>query len=319
MIRSTSATIRLLILPYAGLLLLYVLVVIGAGLWLGHQPPGKAAAAGPLLSLVMVLALAGGAGILIGLTIALVAVGESRRAEGHIQEIYRRASLTEMAAELVHDLRNPLMALRANAKALLVSPEQTAEIVAEIDRDIVALNRKLTGFLDLTRKQDEIFAPTDPGALIADAVRLAAPILRKQGLGILLDIESTLPTVALQAGAIRDALLNLLINAAQSGQRSGSIRVGARAVRQGLRIEVDDRGSGIAAADLPRLFTPFYTTKADGNGLGLAIVRRIVQAHHGRVWLDNRAGGGVRVTLILPLKQPEIPGWWTSRTIDSRT
>lgn len=90
---------------------------------------------------------------------------------------------------------------------------------------------------------------------------------------------------------MRDALLNLIINAARSGQASGQIRIGAQLVREALCIEVDDRGRGIAMADLSRVFTPFFSTKPDGHGLWLAIARRIVESHHGRVRVENRAGG----------------------------
>jgi signal transduction histidine kinase len=189
--------------------------------------------------------------LLIAFAIARVAVRVSRRAEGYVQEIYRRASLTEIAAELVHDLCDPLMALRANAKALPVSPDQAAEIAVEFDPDIVALNQKLSGFLDLTRHRDEQYRPSDLDTLIRDAARLAEPVVR----------------------------------------------------RQGLEIEIEPH-------DLAGVFVPVFTTKVGGNGLGLSIVRRIVETHQGRVRIENRAGGGVRVTLILPLEQPEIPGWW---------
>ncbi|WP_296806615.1 histidine kinase dimerization/phospho-acceptor domain-containing protein [Thiocapsa sp.] len=162
----------------------------------------------------------------------------------------RRASLTEIAAELVHHLRNPLMALRGNAKALLVSPDQAAEIAAEFDRDILALNQKLSGFLDLTRHRDEHCGPADLDALIRDAARLAEPLARRQGHEIELAIAAGLPRPSLQSGAIRDALLNLLVNASQSGQGSGVIRVEAAAERDGLRIRVEDRGRGIEPSDL---------------------------------------------------------------------
>lgn len=319
MIRSTSQTTRLLSLPYAALLIGYLLVCGGAALWLELQAGESAVAMATARMALLLSVLAGALGILIAFLIARIAVRDSRRAEGHVQEIYRRASLTEMAAELVHDLRNPLMALRSNARALLVSPDQTAEIVAELDHDIIALNQKLTGFLDLTRHHDDAFTPTDPATLIAEAARLAEPVLARQGLEILLEVPPHLPRPGLQVGAMRDALLNLIINAAQSGQASGRIRIGAQVVREGLCIEVDDRGQGIAPADLSRVVKPFFTTKPDGHGLGLAIVRRIVQSHHGRVCVENRAGGGVRVTLVLPLKQPEIPGWWTAQRTHSRT
>jgi signal transduction histidine kinase len=324
MIRSTAQTVRLLILPFGILLVAYLLLAAGAILWL------QAVGSGPGMPLdmtrldatrvMLVSAVAVGLiAILIAFAIARVAVRESRRVEGYVQEIYRRASLTEIAAELVHDLRNPLMALRANAKALLVSPDQTAEIAAELDRDIVALNRKLSGFLDLTRHRDEHYESADLDALVRDAARLAEPVVRRQGLEIELAIAAGLPRPVLQVGAMRDALLNLLVNAAQSGQGSGVIRVEVEVIAAGLRIRVEDRGLGIEPNDLARVFAPFFTTKVGGNGLGLSIVRRIVEAHHGQVRIENRAGGGARVTLILPLTQPEIPRWWTSPSPHSRT
>ena len=268
---------------------------------------------------ILLFGMVGGVSILIAMGIAGFAVRATRQVEGHFQEIYLRASVTEVAAALVHDLRNPLMALRANVKALLVSPQQTREIVAELDRDIVTLNDKLNGFLNLTRSHDSAFAPTDLKALIEDAVRLARPALEQPGLTVELDIPPDLPDPALQAPAIRDALLNVLINAAQSGQTAGSIRVSARTVDGGVAIRVEDRGSGIAPVDLPRLFDAFYTTKPHGNGLGLAIVQRIIEAHHGQVLAENRPEGGVRVTLVLPLQQPGIPKWWKAKKTHSRT
>ena len=319
MIRSTAQTARLLILPFGILLVAHLLFAVGAILWLQADANASGIALDATKVILVSAVAVGLVAILIAFSIALVAVRESRRAEGYVQEIYRRASLTEIAAELVHDLRNPLMALRANAKALLVSPDQAAEIAVELDRDIVALNQKLSGFLDLTRHRDEHYGPADLDALIRHAARLADPVVRRQGLEIELAIAAGLPSPSLQGGAIRDALLNLLVNAAESGQGSGVIRVEAAATREGLRIRVEDRGSGIEPNDLARVFVPFFTTKVGGNGLGLSIVRRIVETHHGRVRIENRAGGGVRVTLILPLEQPEIPGWWKPRTIDSRT
>jgi signal transduction histidine kinase len=292
MIRSTVPITRLLILPYAALLIGYLLIGAAALIWLELQAREAGADLAVARTVVLLSVLSGAVGILIAFMIARIAVRDSRRAECHFQEIYRRASLTEMAAELVHDLRNPLMALRSNARAMLVSPDQTAEIVAELDQDIVALNQKLTGFLDLTRHRDDAFAPTDPGGLISDAVRLAEPVLARQGLEIALDVAPALPKPWLQVGAIRDALLNLIINAAQSGQETGQVRIGARIVRDGLCIEVDDRGCGIAPADLSRVFKPFFTTKSEGHGLGLAVVRRIVESHHGRVHVQNRQEGG---------------------------
>jgi len=259
---------------------------------------------------IQLFSIAGAMSILIALAISVSAMRTTRRLESHFQEIYQRASLTDTAAQLVHDLRNPLAALRANVKALLVSPEQTKEIVGELDRDIVTLNDKLGAFLSLTRQYDEALAPVDVGELIDDAVRLAEPALAKQGLIVQTDIAADLPRPGWQKASLRDALLNLILNASQSGQRKGSIRVTAQAKGETLEIAVEDRGRGISKKQMPRLFDAFYTTRERGNGLGLAIVQRIVTEHQGRIHVENRPEGGARFVLVLPMQSKEIPHWW---------
>lgn len=255
----------------------------------------------------------GAMSILLAVAIAMVAMRVTRQMEVHFQEIYQRASMTEMAAALVHDLRNPLAALRANIKALLVSPEQTREIVDELDRDIVSLNEKLGAFLDLTRRHDDDLEPVDIGGLVKDAARLAEPVLAEHGLSIEMNIPPGLPQVTIRKASVRDALLNVLINAGQSGQTTGTVRVIAGSHGDNVRVVIEDCGQGIPEQHLPRLFDAFYTTREDGNGLGLAIVKQVVAAHQGQVHVENRPQGGARVELSLPLQPKEVPGWWKKR------
>ena len=261
---------------------------------------------------------AGAVSIVIALGITLLAMRTTRTLEGHFQETYQRASLTETAAQLVHDLRNPLAALRANVKALLLSPQQIPEIVEELDDDIVSLNEKLSAFLNLTRQRDEQIEAVDVEALIVDAVRLAEPMLSRHGIAVQIDAAPKLPRPHWQAASMRDALLNVILNAAQSGQQGGTVEVSVQQRDDAIEIVVADRGDGIAAADLPRLFDAFFTTRDDGNGLGLAIVKGIVSAHQGHVRAENRAGGGARITLCLPLQRKEPPHWWTRLRKHSR-
>lgn len=256
--------------------------------------------------------IAGTLSILIALGITVVAMRITRRLEAYFQEIYQRASKAEVAASLVHDLRNPLMALRTNVKALLVSPNQTREITEEMDRDIVTLNNKLTDFLKLTRRHDEErFEPTDLRILIQDVVRLVEPTLTQHGLGMQIDIPSDLPKLPLQKTAMRDALFNVIMNAIQSGQREGTIHIAAWVQDGTLIIVIEDQGHGIAERDMPHLFDAFFTTRAEGNGLGLAIVQRIILAHQGKVRAENRPQGGAKIVFTLPLhQQKEVPNWW---------
>jgi signal transduction histidine kinase len=266
---------------------------------------------------ILMFGVAGAASILLALGVTVIAMRTTRKLEGHFQEIYQRASLTEMTAQLVHDLRNPLAALRANVKALLVAPQDTHQIVAELDRDIVTLNDKLSAFLNLTRRRDDALEPVEVSELIADAVRLAEPELAKHGLSVNIDVPPNLPRLQLQKVSMRDALLNVIINAVQSGQQKGAVRLAA-SMRDGvLQIVVEDNGKGISPKNLPRLFDAFFTTREDGNGLGLAIVKRVVSLHQGRVHAENRPDGGAKIVLSLPLQPKENPRWWKKLKNDS--
>jgi signal transduction histidine kinase len=237
----------------------------------------------------------------------------TRKMEVHFQEIYQRASMTETAAALVHDLRNPLAALRANIKALLITPDQTKEIVDELDRDVVSLNDKLSAFLNLTRRHDDDLETAHISDLLKDAARLAEPVLSKHGLGIEMDIQSDLPQVRVRKASVRDALLNVLINAGQSGQKSGAVRVSVDSTSDVIRVVIEDQGQGIPEQYVPRLFDAFFTTRDEGSGLGLAIVHRVFYAHQGQVHIENRPQGGARVVLTLPLHPKETPAWWNKQ------
>jgi signal transduction histidine kinase len=230
----------------------------------------------------------------------------TRKMEVHFQEIYQRASMTETAAALVHDLRNPLAALRANIKALLVAPDQTKEIVDELDRDVVSLNDKLSAFLNLTRRHDDDLETTDISDLVKDAAHLAEPVLSKYKLSI----QPDLPQVRVRKASVRDALPNVLINAGQSGQKSGAVRVRVDSTSDAIRVVIEDQGQGIPEQYVPRLFDAFFTTREEGSGLGLAIVQRVFSAHQGQVHIQNRPQGGTRVVLTLPLHPKGTPAWW---------
>ncbi len=272
-----------------------------------------------LIRAIALFSVAGGLSLLIAFGLSLYVGRMTRRIEAHFQEIYRRAASAELAAALVHDLRNPLASLRANIKALLITPEQLSEITEELDQDLMRLDAKLSAFLDLSRRQDEDFETTDLERLLRDTARVASPVLSRHGLQLDLRVAHPLPPVRLMPQGIRDAVLNLLINAAQSGQQTGTIHLGAQVHGDGVEIRVEDRGGGIPPGARPYIYRPFYTTKPEGHGLGLATVQRVVSLHHGRIRAEPREGGGTRFILSLPIRHKEPPPWWKKRRHASRT
>ena len=123
-------------------------------------------------------------------------------------------------------------------------------------------------------------------------------------------MEEGLPSVTVDERLIRQAFLNLALNAVQAMPQGGTLRVVARRAwvdRAGVQVEISDTGPGIPLELRTRVFEPFFTTKAQGTGLGLAVVKRIVDSHLGQLGLDVPDTGGTTFRLFLPLEQPVLP------------
>ncbi len=248
---------------------------------------------------------AGLACLLIALAITVWAAKKTRWLEARMQKLYQRAKIAELMSGLVHDLRNPLASFRANLSSLRILPEERDEIIKEMDQDLVRLDDKLTSMLNLTKQRDEQVARVDAGQLLQEIDRLSAPILLKNNLELRCRAVVQGPILVME-NAIRDVLLNLVINAAESGQQEGMIDCEIRTEPGRLIITVRDRGNG-----LPKktdIFAPFVTTKEQGHGLGLAICRRSVEAHGGTIRATDRNGGGTVFTIIMPQPPNMEPG-----------
>jgi two-component system NtrC family sensor kinase len=140
------------------------------------------------------------------------------------------------------------------------------------------------------------------GALVTEVVEAA---LAKSQVPVSLAIAGALPDLRGDRMLLREALLNIVCNAADAGALTGgAVEVAVRVVSSGgtpiIEILVADSGPGIPRADLARVFVPGFTTKETGSGIGLAIAERVVSAHHGRILIESEAGRGTRVTIILP-------------------
>jgi signal transduction histidine kinase len=117
------------------------------------------------------------------------------------------------------------------------------------------------------------------------------------------DVEVTPCSVVGDRGQLAEVLTNLVTNAYQAMPDGGTVRLGASCTDGHATIVVEDSGNGIQDTTMQRIFEPFFTTKDSGTGLGLAIVQRLVQAHGGEISLENAATGGVRATVVLPVKE----------------
>jgi signal transduction histidine kinase len=222
----------------------------------------------------------------------------------------RLSSLGRLSTVVAHEIRNPLMIIKSVLHALRGREVPQADLraaVADIDEEIARLNRTVTEVLDFARPIRFEYGPADLNALCREAVQASAAGGPGQP-AVALDLDPALPEVTTDAERVRVALVNILANARHAvAERQGgdaadpAIRVTtARLGADRVALTVRDAGPGIAPADLPRVFDPFFTTRRTGTGLGLALSRNIIEGLGGGITVASAPGEGTEVRVELP-------------------
>ncbi len=221
----------------------------------------------------------------------------------------RLSSLGRLSTVVAHEIRNPLMIIKTALRSLrreTLPPEEVRTAVADIDEEVARLNRIVTEVLDFARPIKFELAPVDLNELCEAAARASAA--DPQAIDIRLDLDRALGPVVTDGERLRLALVNILTNARHAvSQRADlpadAIRLTTERGRDSrVSIHVRDRGPGIAAEDLPRVFDPYFTTRKTGSGLGLAISRNIIEGLGGTIAVSSRKGDGTDVHIELPAR-----------------
>jgi len=193
---------------------------------------------------------------------------------------------------------------RLRVEFLPEEAEEYRSLVDVVQGEVRRLNAIVEDFLSLARPLSLRPEPIGVPALIDEVLRIADGEARAAGITTVREIAGDLPPVAADRDRITQVLLNLVLNAIQAMPGGGTLTLGADVSRGALTLDVSDTGGGIAPEILPRLFEPYVTTKVKGLGLGLAIARRIVEAHGGTIEAGNRPERGSRFRVTLPLVRP---------------
>ena len=220
--------------------------------------------------------------------------------EAQLREQDSLVRIGEMAAVIAHEVRNPLAAVRGALQVMsrrLESKEGAVitEMIARLDT------------LDQLVKDLLLFArPPRPKPIVVDVeliLQSTALMLKEDAAhrDVRVDVRGRRVDVFADVELVKIVFLNLFINSAQAMRGKGVIEVAVASVDGMCRIAVSDSGAGIPAEIRHKLFTPIVTTKARGTGLGLSTVKRLVEAHEGRVEVDSPEGGGTTLTVFLPL------------------
>ena len=215
------------------------------------------------------------------------------------------ATLGELATGLAHEIRNPLAGIAGVIEIVSrdLPPQSAARsVIKDAKEEALQINRILTELLEIARPKPPQFRVSDLSATAEHAVMFARQQAITKRIMVELEITETIPPVDHDPNQINQVLLNLLLNAIQSMDKPGTIRVLLEQdEEETVRIVVSDEGKGIPPEHLPNIFRPFFTTKGHGTGLGLSLARRIVESHGGHIDATSEVGKGTQFTIRLPI------------------
>jgi signal transduction histidine kinase len=222
----------------------------------------------------------------------------------------KRELLTRLLAHVAHELRNPLSSLDIHVQLLeedvavggMDLAQRTGDRFEIIHGELHRLENVVTRFLQLAGPPSLSLVPLSVNKLISHTCELLRPQAEERGIDLVVEFGDKLPEVEADADQLTQAFINLVINALQAVSKGGHVIVRTAARKTDVTIEFIDDGNGIAPENQDRIFEPYFTTRADGSGLGLWITQQIVHAHGGTLRVESATGKGAAFILTLPVR-----------------
>lgn len=242
----------------------------------------------------------------------LYLIRKNRALESERQAANRRAQVALLGSGLAHEIRNPLNAMNLNLQMLEeelqgvpgLEAAEVGELLSSIKEEIRRLERLVENFLLYARPTAPRFEEADLNRLLSELARFFQADFRQSGIRLALDLEPLLPSVEMDTTQVKQALMNLLVNARQVLRPGGTVTVRSRPGPSGeVVVEVQDDGPGIPAEVRAKIFDVFYSGRGGGTGLGLAIAQQIVTHHGGAIEVDSEEGRGTTFRIRLPRRQ----------------
>ena len=228
-------------------------------------------------------------------------------AEAAMRRTERLAALGQLSAGLAHELRNPLGTIKASAEMLTRSMPQENDVAREvagfISTEVDRTNLLVTRFLEFARPLQLRLAPVDLTQMLDKAVEHLERSSPGYDVTVYKNYAPEIGALSIDADLMERVFYNLLLNAAQATPAGGAITIKTRLAGDTAEISVIDRGSGIEPRDMESIFNPFFTTKPEGVGLGLAIVSKIVDDHGGKMTVESEPQKGSIFRVYLPIRK----------------
>lgn len=250
----------------------------------------------------------------VGLVVLVKDVSKIVALEQELRKRDRLVAAGTLAAGVAHEIRNPLSAIELNLRllrdevaSLLPGRPDTEEYFDVLFAETQRLNRITSSFLQLSRPEELIKSAMPIHAPLQRVLRLIESEAKAKNIAFLLDLKAGGPKILGDATKLEQVCLNLLINSMQAMPAGGVIRVssslGKNETGEFVDLVIEDQGIGVPPENITRLFDPYFTTRPDGNGLGLAIADRIVSNHGGTILVDSAVGAGTIMTVRLPIAE----------------
>lgn len=204
---------------------------------------------------------------------------------------------------MAHQIRNPSAIIRSNANLLLKNPNLSPEMRRSLEailNGVKYLESRLDEFIEFSKPLHLNLKPISLSAVLNEIMAYVREMCLLKQTKIACSVDKAMTVLRADREGILLALLNIVLNAIESIKEGGSILLDARESDGKIFITVQDTGCGIHPRDLPEIFSPFYSTKQGGLGIGLAVSKRIIDAHQGKIEVSSRQGLGTRVTVELP-------------------
>ncbi len=259
-----------------------------------------------------------GQGKFVGAMLVARNLGYMNQVHSTLNYSRKLAALGRLMAGVAHEVKNPLNAMTIHLELLRNKlarvpvgavpsgggSEETPDVAKHVEiisSEIKRLDEVLNGFLKFARPDELRLQPAQLQAIISDVLTSVTPEAERLRVHVKHECPPDLPPINADPGMLRQALLNLALNACQAMPDGGTLRIACRTTsRDRIEIDIEDTGVGIAPENLQKIFDLYFTTKEKGSGIGLSMVYRIVQLHDGEVEVESTPGRGTRFRLVFP-------------------
>jgi signal transduction histidine kinase len=231
-------------------------------------------------------------------------ITETKYLRQKAERLERLAALGQLSTTIAHEIRNPLGSISLNFQHLarrLEIPPPLHKMLRDIENGMARIQNIINGILGFARTALPALKKNNIHKVLDSAVNSVTSELEQAGITIKKNYAARQPEAMLDANQIVQVYVNLFLNAKEAMGKGGQLTISTISCENSLEIQIEDTGEGIAPENLKKIYDPFFTTRPNGIGLGLAVVLRILEQHHAPIFVESQAGAGTKFTIKFPL------------------